>query len=340
VKIAVVAPVEELVPPRTYGGIERVVQLLDRELASRGHDVVLFASGGSASADRLVPLTAGPLGRDAGEEDKNRAMRTAADLLESERPDVVLSHSWRLLDYSANLAAPVLTTVHYPLDRGRYRSIFLSRPHGSYVSVSLSQQAAAPLRFVANVYNGIDVGRLPFSAHAGGYLAFLGRFSADKGPDIAIRVAQAVGLPLKVAAKLDTAQRPWFEEVVAPLVRRGGVELVGELSSAERGPFLAGAAALLHPSRWSEPFGLAAVEAMACGTPVLALRRGAAPEVVVDGETGFVASDERGLVAAARQVATLDRPACRAHVDARFSYVRMAGDYEALALAARDERRV
>ena len=341
-RIALVAPVEEAVPPRAYGGIEQVVHLLDEDLSRRGHDVLLLASGGSSAAGRLVPLTAEPLAariRDGATRGlalrKDEAMREAAAALHADPPDAVLSHSWRLLDHVDGLRAPLLTTVHYPLDSEPYRPIFLARRHGTYVSVSRSQQAALPqLRFAGNVYNGIDVAALPFGARSDGYLAFLGRISPDKGLDIAIRVAQAAGLPLKVAAKLDAAHRPWFEATVAPLLRRGGAELLGEVRARDKGPFLAGAVALLHPSRWSEPFGLAAVEAMACGTPVVALRRGAADEIVRHGETGFVADSEDELVAAVDGVPSLDRTACRRHVEERFGRARMAEDYEQLAREA------
>jgi glycosyltransferase involved in cell wall biosynthesis len=338
-RIALVAPVDETVPPTAYGGIEQVVSLLDADLAARDHDVLLLASGGSSSAGRLIPLTSGPLASrrsDNGKLDlvpsKVEAMRRAGAILRHERPDVVLSHSWRLLDHLDDLNRPVLTTIHYALDAEPYRSNFLARADATFVSISRSQQVALPaLRFAGNVYNGIDVASLPFRDPPDDYLAFLGRVSPDKGLDIAIRVAQKAGMQLKVAAKLDPEWRPWFEAVIAPLVRRGGVELLGEISSADKGPFLAGAVGLLHPSRWSEPFGLAAVEAMACGTPVLTLRRGAAEEVVVDGETGFVTDREAELSAAVERLDSLDRAACRRHVETRFGRARMVEGYERLA---------
>jgi glycosyltransferase involved in cell wall biosynthesis len=333
-RIALVAPVEETVPPPGYGGIEQVVHFLDQDLTALGHDVVLLASAGSNAAGRLVPLTAEPIAsRDDPELTtwKEAAMRRASMIIRDERPDAILNHSWRLLDHLDGAVEHTLTTVHYPLDADPYRAIFSARAHARLVSISRSQQAALPtLRFVANVYNGVDVAGLPFRPVPDDYLAYLGRAAPEKGLDIAIRVAQAAGIPLKVAAKVDARWRPWFDEAVAPLVRRGGVELIGEISARDKGPFLAGAVALLHPSRWSEPFGLAAVEAMACGTPVLALRRGAADEVVVDGETGFVVEDEAGLVAATGRVEELDRAACRRHVEQRFGRQRMADDYERL----------
>ena len=338
-RIALVAPVEELVPPKTYGGIEAIVHLLDRALAHRGHDVILLASGGSESHGRLVPLTDAPIAADGRDQDpddvvrrKESAARQAAELLPTLNVDVVLNHSWRLIDHLDAPSCPVLTTVHYPLDREPYRSVFLARPQATYVSVSWSQQRAVDgLRFAGNVYNGVDLDALPFSTRSEGYLAFLGRVSPDKGLDLAIRVAREVGLPLRVAAKLDGTQRPWFDTVIAPLLRGKGVELIGEVNAAERARLLGGALALVHPSRWAEPFGLAAVEAMACGTPVVALRRGAADEVIEHGTSGFIVDDENELAGAVRSALLLSRVACRAHVAMRFTYTRMAAEYENLA---------
>jgi glycosyltransferase involved in cell wall biosynthesis len=339
VKIAIVAPVEESIPPWGYGGIEQVVHRLDCELAARGHEVVLLASGGSSAAGRLVPLVPEPLAVPDSHRDvesfvvaKDHAARRAAEVLRAEQPDVVLNHMWRLLDH---LPGPdvgaVFTTVHYPLDADPYRSIFLARSNRQYVSVSRSQRTAAPqLSFVGTVPNGIDVDALPFTDQSDEHLVFLGRMSPDKGLDLAIVAAQRAGLPLRVGAKLDAGHRPWFDEVIRPLLRRGGVELMGELATGDKAAFLGGARGLLHPSRWSEPFGMVAVEAMACGTPVVMLRRGAADEVVVDGTTGFVVDHESELPGAIERLTTIDRRACRVHVTTRFDGSRMADGYERL----------
>jgi glycosyltransferase involved in cell wall biosynthesis len=341
-RITLVAPVEETVPPVAYGGIEQVVHFLDHDLAARGHEVTLLASGGSSAASRLVPLATEALGRPRNEREiksfralKNQAAQRAATIIAEERPDIVLNHAWRLLDYLRT--SPSLTTVHFPLDVEPYRSIFFARNHATYVAVSIAQrQHARGLRFEGTVYNGVDVEALPYSAGHGSYFAFLGRISPDKGLDIAVRVAQKVGILLKVAAKLDITERRWFDDVIAPLLRRGGVELVGEIAARDKGAFLAGALALLHPSRCSEPFGLAAVEAMACGTPVLTLNRGAAAEIVQDGRTGFVVNDEAALASAIDGLERLERSACRQYVASRFDRRLMAEQYEQLALKARD----
>jgi glycosyltransferase involved in cell wall biosynthesis len=316
-----------------------IVHLLDAALTERGHEVVLLASGGSESHGQLVPLTEAPIaakGRDLdpGEavHEKEVAARMAARVLPKLGVDVVLNHSWRLIDHLDLTTCPMLTTVHYPLDRDPYRSVFLARSHALYVSISWSQQRALDsLRFVGNVYNGIDLDSFPFSARSDGYLAFLGRIDPDKGLDLAIRAARDVGLPIRVAAKLDTIHKGWFDGVVAPLLRSDGVTFLGEVDAAGRARLLAGAIALLHPSRWSEPFGLAAVEAMACGTPVVALRRGAAEEVIGDGTSGIIVDREDELAGGVRRALLLDRVACRAHVASRFTHLRMAAEYEELA---------
>jgi glycosyltransferase involved in cell wall biosynthesis len=334
-RITLVSPFEEAVPPRAYGGIERVVHLLDRELVHRGHDVVLVASGGSASAGELVAITPKPLGRDLDAELKNHTARLAAAAVADLASDVVLNHWWRILDHLPVDSPPVLTTVHYPLDEDPYRSIFLARRDRPYVSISLSQQRAAPeLNFAANIYNGIDVDTMPFRDACGEYLAFVGRFSPDKGADTAVRVARASGMPLKIAAKVDGIGRAWFESQVGPIETLDGVELLGELTSGECSELLVGALALLQPSRWSEPFGLAAVEAMACGTPVIALRRGATPEVIRHGETGLVVDREDEMTAAVELVPGLSRRSCRAHVEASFDYRVMVDGYVKEAEAA------
>jgi glycosyltransferase involved in cell wall biosynthesis len=337
-RIALVAPVEETVPPVGYGGIEDMIHHLDHELTARGHQVTLLASGGSSASCRLVPLVAGPLGRPRTQEEiesiramKNHCAQSAARKIAEERPEVVLNHCWRALDYLG--AFPSLTTVHYPLDTEPYRGIFFARKHAAYVSISNAQRRDGyGLTFAGTVYNGVDIEAFPYSPVQGDYLAFLGRISPDKGLDIAIRVAQTVGIPLKVAAKLDLVDRRWFEEVIVPLLQHGGVELIGEIPRNQKGHFLACAIALLHPSRWSEPFGLAAVEAMACGTPVLALNRGAAAEIIQHGRTGFVVDDEAGLIANIDNLTLIDRSVCQRHAASNFGRGRMAERYEELAV--------
>jgi glycosyltransferase involved in cell wall biosynthesis len=344
-KIAIIAPVEETVPPRAYGGIEHVVHLLEHDLATAGHDVTLLASGGSSATGRLVTLTDGPLGVPGTARRveqfrviKQQAALRAARVIADEQPDIVLNHTWRAIEHLG--AQPALTTIHYPLDHGEWRAVFAARSAAAYVSISYAQRRQAPaLSFAGNVYNGIAVESFPFADRGGAYLAFLGRACPEKGLDLAIVAAQRAGMPLRAAAKVDESQRRWFDAVIEPLIRRGHVEFIGEISSREKGAFLAGAAGLLHPSRWSEPFGLAMVEAMACGTPVIALDRGAVSEIVEDARTGFIVEDEDGLAAAVGRLVEIERSACRNHVLSRFDRRQMCAGYEKLATNACQSRR-
>lgn len=339
-RIVLVAPIDETVPPTAYGGIEQMVHFLDHDLAARGHQVTLLASEGSSSPNRLFFISPRPSQRPLDDEGlisvralKLQAARRAAEIIIDENPDVVLNHSWRLLDCVRRDA--LLTTIHFPLDAEPYRSTFLARNHAQYVAISHAQRGGGHgLKFVGTIHNGVDSSALPYCPEPGSYLAFLGRISPVKGLDIAIRVAQRVGIPLKVAAKLDYIDRAWFDDVISPLLNRGGVEFLGEITASDKGAFLGGALALLHPSRWSEPFGLAAVEAMACGTPVLTLRRGAAAEVVQNGVTGFVVDEEDGLVRAVDHLKQIARKACRDWVVSRFDRRIMADKYEQISCEA------
>jgi len=338
-KILLVAPIDETVPPVAYGGIEQVVHLLDHDLTARGHNVTLLASSGSVAASRLIPITDEPIERPHNDREaeyvtaiKHQAVQRVATVLADERPDIVLNHSWRVLDTLTSYSS--LTTVHFPLDTEPYRSIFLTKKHAAYISISNAQKRdALNLLFVATIYNGIDVAAMPYSGQQGDYLAFLGRVSPEKGLDIAIRTAQRIGIPLRIAAKLDHVHVPWFHDVILPLAQRGGVEFVGEITASQKGPFLSRAIALLHPSRCNEPFGLAVVEAMACGTPVVALNRGAAIEIIQHGYTGFVVDNEAGIWTAIKNLHKIERSACREHAASRFDRHRMAEEYEKFALA-------
>jgi glycosyltransferase involved in cell wall biosynthesis len=348
-RIALVAPVEEPVPPPRYGGIEGVVAELAVGLAARGHAVTLLASGDSrCAAGELLPVCptalrrteACPTGDGARlEQLKVEAAERAAGALARLRPDVVHNHMWRLLDLRHRVDRPMLTTVHYPLDRGHRRSAFLRATDAAFVSISYSQQrSAGGLRFVANVYNGIDVSSFEPALEGGDGLLFLGRLTPDKGADIAIRVAQSLGVPLTIAAKVAHDAQDYYQQRILPYLDGRAVRYVGEVDQLTKRALLARAAALLYPVRWSEPFGLAMVEAMASGTPVVAFDRGGVGEVVVSGQTGFVVDNARQMAARVRGIGQVSRRACREHVLARFTSARMVDEYERvyrrLALAA------
>ncbi|HET8632159.1 MAG TPA: glycosyltransferase family 4 protein [Thermomicrobiales bacterium] len=333
-RIAQIAPLAERVPPELYGGTERVVATLTAELVRRGHDVTLFASGDS--------LTAAPV--DAVTERALRGAGAVADplayaLLELGRAfaradqfDVIHSHlDYYALPFACLVRTPVLTTLHGRLDLPDLPAVFAECPGAPLASISDAQRAPLPwANWAATVYNGIDLAPYPFAPRPGDYFAFLGRISPEKNPEGAIVIARRTGIPLKIAAKVDDTDRDFYEARVKPLIDGRRVEYVGEIGEGDKGAFLGGALALLFPVVWPEPFGLALVEAMACGTPVLASRCGAVPEVVADGETGFLGDTLDELVAAASHLGELDRRRCRDWVETRFSGSAMADGYEAV----------
>ena len=344
-RIAQLAPLAERVPPWLYGGTERVVSALTEELVRRGHEVSLFASGDSLTSAALIPVTDRALRLDPGVRDAHaytmlelgRVFERAAEF------DLIHNH----LDYFAwpfarLVRTPVLTTLHGRLDLPDLPPLFRSYRDAPLVSISDDQRAPFPgANWVATVYNGIDLAPYPFHATRGDYFAFVGRIAPEKNLEGAIAIARATGIPLKIAAKVDPVDEDYYQADIRPRIDGTFIEYVGEIGEHEKGAFLGPAYALLFAVDWPEPFGLAMAEAMACGTPVLGLRRGAVPEVVEDGVTGFVRDTEQELAAAAGRIPELDRRACRRRVEERFSAAAMADGYEAAyrrlaGVAARD----
>jgi glycosyltransferase involved in cell wall biosynthesis len=340
-RIAQLAPPLERVPPIGYGGTERVIHTLTEEFVRRGHEVALFASADSLTSARLVPTCdravwhEQPSYRDFA---PSWSVVLGKVLRELDAFDVVHSH----LDHfgfslARHGAVPVVTTLHGRLDLPELRPVFQEFAEVPLVSISHAQRGpAAWANFIATIHHGIELDEFSFSVQPGNYLAFLGRISADKGLDTAIHVARRAGIPLKIGARMPLPFRDdpnvradweYWHEVIEPLLG-SDVEVIGEVRGAERNAFLRDAAALLFPIRWPEPFGLVMVEALACGTPVLALRRGSASEVVHDGVTGFVRDTADGLVQAVGMLGSIDRGACRADAEQRFSPSAMADAYE------------
>ncbi|GIV04413.1 MAG: glycosyl transferase [Fimbriimonadales bacterium] len=330
-RIAQVAPLIESVPPKLYGGTERVVAYLTEALVDMGHEVTLFASGDSHTRARLVSTCPRALRLDPEVRDPLPHTLLLIERVRqlAEEFDVLHFHV-DLLHFPVfrSLRERTLTTLHGRLDLPDL--VPFAREFSDMPVVSISDAQRQPLswmRWVATVPHGLPQDLLEFHPKPQGYLAFLGRISPEKGPERAIRIARRAGLPLKIAAKVDRVDQAYYDTVVRPMLRQPGVEFIGEISEAEKSEFLGNAAALLFPVDWPEPFGLVMIEAMACGTPVVAFRRGSVPEVLEDGVTGFIVDDETQAVQALERLHELDRHTIRAVFERRFTAERMARDY-------------
>ena len=330
-RIAQIAPLHEAVPPKLYGGTERVVSFLTEELVAEGHDVTLFASGDSVTSARLNAVWPRALRLDQSIRDPiaphmllmEEVARQAADF------DVLHFHMdyWPFSLFSRQ-ATPFVTTLHGRLDLPELQPVFNTFSQAPVVSISDSQRRPLPqANYVATVLHGLPETLLTPRDIAPSYLAFLGRIAPEKRPDRAIRIARAAGIPLKIAAKIDRADEGYFANVIKPMLPGGGVELIGEIGDKDKPEFLSGAVGLLMPIDWPEPFGLVMIEAIACGTPVIAFNRGSVPEIVEDGLTGFIVEDETSAIAAVSRLGTLSRPRVRARFEERFTARRMAEDY-------------
>ena len=330
-RIAQIAPLTEAIPPKLYGGTERVVSWLTEELVALGHDVTLFASGDSRTSAKLVSGWPRSLRMDREVRDANALHLT---MLEQ-----VCRRAWEFdilhfhLDYYpfslfARGATPFVTTLHGRLDLPEHRHLFATFESAPIVSISDAQRLPVPdAGWVRTIHHGLPERSLMPQPAKPGYFAFLGRISPEKAVDDAIRIAQRCGVPLKLAAKVDKIDREYFEDRIRPLLRPPAVEYIGEISDSQKSEFLSGAICLLAPSAWPEPFGLVMIEAMACGCPVIAYNRGALPEIIEDGVTGFLVDDEAAASAAVARLGTLSRRAIRKRFEARFTARRMADDY-------------
>ena len=344
-RIAQIAPLYESCPPQFYGGTERVVSYLTEELVRMGHDVTLFASGDSRTAARLIPACKRALRLDPSVTDPLAYHMIMMNLVlqEAENFDILHFHTDYLhFPTFANGSYPIVTTLHGRQDLPDLVPLYREFCATPLVSISDDQRKPLPrAHWVGTVYHGLPENLLPAGPGDGGYLAFVGRISPEKRPDRAIEIARRVGIPLKIAAKVDRADNLYFERVIRPLLSDEGVEFIGEIDEEEKKYFLGRAQALLFPIDWPEPFGLVMIEAMACGTPVLAFDCGSVAEVL-DETTGIAVRSLDEACAALPDMLRLDRRAVRARFEARFSAGRMARDYlaiyERLALAPRPVR--
>ncbi|ALA58922.1 glycosyltransferase family 4 protein [Nitrospira moscoviensis] len=342
--IAQVAPLWESVPPKLYGGTERIVSYVTEELVRMGHDVTLFASGDSHTEARLeavcpqaLRLNTGIFNRDAPLIMlQERALGAGTDF------DIIHSH----LDFlgfplGRRNPTPVVTTLHGRLDLPELASVFEEYDEMPLVSISDAQRRPIPwANWQATVHHGLPRDLYGFHPRSDGYLAFLGRIATEKRPDHAVEIAKRTGFPLRIAAKVDPADQQYYRSTIEPLLDHPLIEFIGEISDAEKDDFIGHAAALVCPYDWPEPFGLVLIEALACGTPVIAYRRGSIPEIIEHGVTGFVCESLSEMADAVQRIPTIDRRRCRAAFDARFTADRMARDYVALYERIIEERTV
>lgn len=330
-RIAEVAPLYESVPPKTYGGTERIVSYLTEKLVAMGHEVTLFASGDSETKARLIPGCSRSLRLNENCIDKlayhlgmlDDVMRKAAEF------DIIHFH----IDYlhfplSRYCGLPCATTLHGRLDLPDLIPLYRRFKGIPLISISFAQRNPLPwVNWIGNVYHGLPADLHIFHAEQGNYLAFLGRISPEKRVDRAIEIAVRSGMHLKIAAKIDPVDQEYYESEIKPLLRQPRIEFVGEITERQKTDFLGNAYAYLFPIDWPEPFGLTMIEAMACGTPTIAFNCGSVPEVMVDGVTGFIVSDLEGAVKAVQETVSLDRAACRSLYEQRFTDSRMAEQY-------------
>jgi glycosyltransferase involved in cell wall biosynthesis len=334
-RIAQVSPLYESVPPLEYGGTERVVSYLTEELVRAGHDVTLFASGDSRTSGRLVPMTDRSLRLDEASVDAlahhvlmlERVSRVAAGF------DILHYHvDYLHFPFSRRLNVPHVTTLHGRLDIKDLQPLYDEFRDMPVVSISQSQRGPLPqAKWCGNVYHGLppDLFTAGDPNH-GSYLVFVGRISPEKRVDRAIEVARLTGLPIRIAAKISRTDEAYFHDEIAPLFEEPFVDFLGEVGDRDKGPLIRGARALLFPIDWQEPFGLVMIEAMACGTPVIAWDHGSVSEIIEDGVTGFIVDDIGEAVRAVARVPSLSRPRIRQEFERRFTARRMALDYLAI----------
>jgi len=329
--IAQVAPLTEAVPPKLYGGTERVISWLTEELIALGHEVTLFASGDSVTSAKLEAMWPRALRLDGAVRDPNALHMMMLERVYQNASDFDFLHFH--LDYYpfslfSRQPTPFLTTLHGRLDLPEHQPVFTRFSSIPVISISNAQRRPVPqANWIRTIHHGLPENLLTPQPVTPGYLAVLGRIAPEKGVDRAIKIAIRCGIPLKIAAKVDRADQEYYDEIVRPLIDHPLIEYIGEIGDEQKSDFLSGAIGLLVPIDWPEPFGLVMIEAMACGTPVIAYNRGSVAEIIDDGLTGFVVEDEISAVAAVDRLSGLSRQAIRKQFEARFTARRMALDY-------------
>lgn len=332
-RIAQIAPLWECVPPKAYGGTELIVYLLCEEYVKQGHEVTLFATGNSSCSATLEPIIDNSMRELDIKYPIYYELQSISKILERCKDfDIIHNHiGFHLLPFANLIDVPIVTTMHGAFIIQEEIEFYQNYNNNSLVSISNSQRAGAPdLNYISTVYNGIQVEKYPFEAKYSNdepYLAFLGRFSEEKGPHLAIKLAKETGWKLIMGGKVDRADTIFYEKEVKPHIDNKQIIYIGELQHNEKCKLLKNAYATLHPVTWPEPFGLVMAESMACGTPVLALNNGSIPEVIANGKTGYIENNINNLIKRVKDIKKIDRYACREHVEKNFSAKKMAEEY-------------
>lgn len=334
-KIAMVAPIAERVPPKKYGGTERIVHALTEELVKRGHDVTLFATGDSVTSAKLESIY--PLAlREAKVKDPHglnewTVLHILNAYMQQQQFDIIHDHNSIFGLLSAQFSkTPTVTTIHGPITPNNKR-LYEKSTKPYLVAISKAQTRHVPdVKVADTIYNGLSISDYPFGKTHKGYLLFVGRISMEKGVHHAIDAAIYLHLPLVIAAKLDQVDKEYFRQYIEPWLNGEQIKWVGEADETERNNLMSGAMAFLHPVTWREPFGLTLIEAMACGCPVIAFNKGSIPEIIVDGKTGFIVNDVEEMITAITNISKIDRSECRKYVLENFTEKKMADGYERL----------
>ncbi len=341
-KILMLSPAEERVPPRKYGGTELVIYNLVEGLVKRGHQVTLAASGDSITSAKLYPLAEKALRVRFNDQNSDLKLREAfkyiavaraLKLASSKDFDIVHNHiGWRILPFSFLMKRPIVTTLHGPLTDHYQKTVYSQFKKANLISISRSQREPAPdLHYVATVYNGIEIDKFSFDDKPRDYFAFLGRISPEKGLYFAICAAKKAKVRLLIGAKIDLVDRKFYQNKIKPLIDGKQIEYLGELTHKQKVALLKNARGLINPINWQEPFGLVMTEAMACGTPVIATRRASAPEIIVHNKTGFLVDPKNpipGIVESIKKIDQIKREDCRGRVEEKFTAPHMVEGYE------------
>jgi glycosyltransferase involved in cell wall biosynthesis len=335
-KICLISPIDEKIPPVLYGGIGRMVYNLAEGLVRKGHDVTLLASGDSKTSAKLIPIVNKSLGVDGISSYKEREVVfqiATANIISSllkNKFDIVSNHlGWRLVPFEDLVPVPIITTLHTPLDQVNKQIIFSTYSSHPVISISNNQRKSLPkLKYIGNIYNGINISLYDFSDSHDNYLVFLGRMSPEKGILEAIQIAKKVKMTLIIAGAIHSWDKVYFESKIKQHIDNKKVVFLGEIDDGQKNKILGRAKALLAPIQWDEPFGLTFIESMACGTPVVTFNRGSAEEIVIDKKTGIIASSVSDVFNRFKELDEINRVDCRKHVKDRFISDIMIDDYE------------